>query len=109
VLSFDFSVRFDSSTIGFCIQHLETNTELIIEMSQHDKPEICPFCQATLPERKLNMCGIVVQTVRSRPDLSYAEIAKIYHIERTTVWRYAKRAGIRRRKGRKQAAINLQP
>jgi len=49
----------------------------------------------------MNMMSVVVQTARTRPDLTLGEIAKLYGIGRNTLWRYMKRAGLKRPHGRK--------
>jgi hypothetical protein len=66
-------------------------------MSRFDTPEVCPHCGVVLPPKKLNLSAEIVGVIRTRPDLSYREIAEAYHVAKITVVRYAKRAGIRRR------------
>lgn len=71
-------------------------------MSKHDSPGICPCCgRANLPPAKINLCGDIVDVVRHRTDLTYAQIAEAFHVSEKTVKRYARRAGIKRKRGSK--------
>jgi DNA-binding CsgD family transcriptional regulator len=68
--------------------------------TQRDIPSICLQCgRANLPALKINMCADIVQAIRSRPDLTYSEIAAAFHVTAQTVKNYARRAGIFRGKG----------
>jgi DNA-binding CsgD family transcriptional regulator len=61
-------------------------------------PGLCPRCGLDLPRQKINMCAEVARTIRSRADLTYRQIAESFGLSARTVKRYARRAGLKRRK-----------
>jgi len=70
------------------------------DMKKRVKYKICLDCGAKLPPEKKDICKLIISAIRTRPDLSYREIADAYHIHKVTVARYAAEAGIRRKKPR---------
>jgi hypothetical protein len=62
-------------------------------------PPICPRCGVKLPTRKINLCSVIADVVRQRPDLTYVQIGETYQVSARTVKRYARRAGLKRRRG----------
>ena len=72
----------------------------------HFTPILCPKCGVALPAKKINLCAAIADVVRTRPDLSYGEIAASFGICSRTVKRYAKRAGIKRKRGAKPKTVS---
>jgi hypothetical protein len=61
-------------------------------------PPTCPRCGVELPTRKINLCAVIADVVRQRPDLTYAKIGELYGVSMRTVKRYARRAGLKRKR-----------
>lgn len=72
-------------------------------------PTVCPRCGVELPAQKINLCAAVSDVVRKRQDLSYREIGKLFGVGDRTVKRYAKRAGLHRRRGVKGKWMSMLP
>lgn len=68
-------------------------------------PTICLQCmRANLPPLKANMMADMVEVARTRPDLTYPEIAKAFGVSPQTVHNNCKRAGLVRGRGYWSAA-----
>jgi len=63
----------------------------------NNTPAVCSICAKNrLPDGKINQCADVVDVIKKRPDLTYAQIAEAFGLHLRTVKKYAKRAGIKR-------------
>jgi hypothetical protein len=67
--------------------------------TNHYTAPLCPQCGIELPAQKINLCGEIARVIRQRPDLTYAHIGLAYDISARTVKRYARRAGLHRKRG----------
>jgi DNA invertase Pin-like site-specific DNA recombinase len=64
-------------------------------------PPLCPKCGQELAPQKINLVAEIAAVISQRPELTYKAIAEQFGISSRTVKRYARRAGIKRRKGAK--------
>ena len=69
-------------------------------MKKNAKQLFCPGCGAKLPAQKKDIFKLVIKAIRTRPDLTYREIADVYHMNKVTVAMFAREADVCRRKRR---------